>query len=967
MSQSYDLIMAAYPAPEAADEDFDTLLRAVKDKEVRSQGQIVVSQDAEGRVTVRQAGDHLGRKGVGWGGGVGLLVGLFSPPLLGSIAVGAAAGGLIGKFTEHKVASGMEAGLGEKLKPGTAAIIVMVEGEDRLAAERALAGTPAHSVVAMDKKGVRGLKDALAEAAQKFVPDRTVLPIPDKAFGGTQGRTLDDSAGDWSMLAGAPAPEGAPNVLLIVIDDAGFGNAGTFGGPIATPTMTRVREMGVAYNRFHVTALCSPTRASMLTGRNPHRVGFGTLCEVPAPFPGYTTVRPRSCAALPHILNENGYVTGGFGKWHITPTRELGAAGPFAHWPTGWGFGHYWGFITAASGQYDPVIVQDNAVIGVPQGEAGSQYYFPDDLTDKAVEWLHAVRAQDQHKPWFLYYATGCSHAPHHVAREWADKYKGRFDQGWDVLREETLARQKELGAVPPGAELSARPDAFPPWDSLSDAQKKLCARQMEVYAGFSENADWNAGRLLDAVEEMGELDGTLVFFIWGDNGASLEGTVTGSFNELTFVNGVDLDAEQQLAMIEEYGGIEAIGGPQTAPHYAAAWAHAGNTPFQWGKQVASHLGGARNPMVVAWPRRIAPDAAVRSQFTHCNSIAPTILEAAGIPEPTVVDGIEQEPMDGISFAYTFDDADAPERHTAQYFEMAGSRAIYKDGWWACARLDKLPWDLSHETLMRFAPGSGWDPDADRWELYDLTTDFSQAHDVAPDHPDKLAELKELFWQEAARNKVLPLLSGYSVLFGDLPPLPTVTRFSFAGDVQNVLQGLVPRIIGRSYAIEAELEVPEGGAEGVIVANADHMGGFALWVDGDGLLRHTYSFAGVETYRQKAAATLPSGPVTVRLLVEADRPEPGSPAAVTLFIGGQPVGDGRLERTVPFMWSEYAGMDIGRDNGRVVDREYEGEAPYAFTGTVRRVVFDLQPAHHEAEQDLHRYDVHQAIARGIAG
>ena len=523
-------------------------------------------------------------------------MGLFSPPLLGSIAVGAAAGGLIGKFAEHKVASGMEAGLGDKLKPGTSAVIVMVDGEDRLAAERALAGTPAHSVVAMDKKGVRGLKDALAEAAQKFVPDRTVLPIPDKAFGGTQGRTLDDSAGDWSMLAGASAPEGAPNVLLIVIDDAGFGNAGTFGGPIATPTMTRVREMGVAYNRFHVTALCSPTRASMLTGRNPHRVGFGTLCEVPAPFPGYTTVRPRSCAALPRILRENGYVTGGFGKWHITPTRELGAAGPFEHWPTGWGFDHYWGFLTAASGQYDPVIVQDNTVVGVPQGENGQQYYFPDDLTDKAVEWLHAVRAQDPHKPWFLYYATGCSHAPHHVAREWADKYKGRFDQGWDVLREEILARQKELGVVPPDTELSARPDAFPAWDSLSDAQKKLCARQMEVYAGFSENADWNAGRLLDAVEEMGELDDTLVFFIWGDNGASLEGTVTGSFNELTVVNGVDLDAEQQLAMIEEYGGIEAMGGPQTAPHYAAAWAHAGNTPFQWGKQVASHLGGTRNP-----------------------------------------------------------------------------------------------------------------------------------------------------------------------------------------------------------------------------------------------------------------------------------------------------------------------------------------------------------------------------------
>ena len=466
----------------------------------------------------------------------------------------------------------------------------------------------------MDKKGVRGLKDALAEAAQKFVPDRTVLPIPDKAFGGTQGRTLDDSAGDWSMLAGAPAPEGAPNVLLIVIDDAGFGNAGTFGGPIATPTMTRVREMGVTYNRFHVTALCSPTRASMLTGRNPHRVGFGTLCEVPAPFPGYTTVRPRSCAALPRILKENGYVTGGFGKWHITPharARRRGTLRALAH---GLGLRPLLGVPhRPPPASTTPSSCRTTPSSACRRARTGGQYYFPDDLTDKAVEWLHAVRAQDQHKPWFLYYATGCSHAPHHVAREWADRYKGRFDDGWDELREEILARQKELGVVPPDTELSERPDAFPAWDSLSDAQKKLCARQMEVYAGFSENADWNAGRLLDAVEEMGELDDTLVFFIWGDNGASMEGTVTGSFNELTFVNGVDLDAEQQLAMIEEYGGIEAIGSPQTAPHYAAAWAHAGNTPFRWGKQVASHLGGTRNPMVIAWPRRIAPDAAVRS------------------------------------------------------------------------------------------------------------------------------------------------------------------------------------------------------------------------------------------------------------------------------------------------------------------------------------------------------------------
>ncbi len=355
----------------------------------------------------------------------------------------------------------------------------------------------------------------------------------------------------------------------------------------------------MTYNRFHVTAVCSPTRAALLTGRNQHRVGFGSVAEFPGPFPGYSASKPRSCAAFPRILKENGYVTGGFGKWHLTPDNVQGAAGPFDHWPKSWGFDHWWGFLSGAAGQYDPIITQDDWTLGVPEGKDGELYYFPDDITDKAVEWLHAVRAQDTQKPWMLFYSTGCAHAPHHVANEWADKYKGQFDDGWDTLRERTLARQKELGIVPQDTELTARPDAFPAWDSLTDEQKKLYVRQMEVYCGFQENADWNVGRLLDSVEEMGDLDNTLVIYIWGDNGASLEGTTTGSFNEMTFLNGLVLDAEQQLALIDKYGGIEALGGDHTAPHIAAAWAHACNAPFQWGKQSASHLGGTRDPMVV--------------------------------------------------------------------------------------------------------------------------------------------------------------------------------------------------------------------------------------------------------------------------------------------------------------------------------------------------------------------------------
>lgn len=958
------VIMAAYQAIDLAEKDFDQLTQLAKDKKIKTEGMILVQNNEEGKVSVTETGDRLGRKGMGWGGGVGLLVGLAAPPLLASVAVGAAAGGLIGKFTRKKMKTGIEEGLGDKLKPGTAAIITIVEEKDKLAAEQALADSPAKSVAPI--KGIRGLKEALAEAGGKFNPDRTILPIPDRKFGGTIGRTLRDSVADWTIIPGPQAPDDSPNVLVILIDDAGFGNPDTFGGPINTPNLTRVQDMGITYNRFHVTAVCSPTRAALLTGRNQHRVGFGSIAEYPGPFPGYTAAKPKSCTAFPRILQENGYVTGGFGKWHLTPDNVQGAAGPFDLWPLSWGFDHYWGFLSGAAGQYDPIITQDNFTLGIPEGENDELYYFPDDLSDKAIEWLHAVRAQDPKKPWMMYYSTGCSHAPHHVAKEWADKYKGKFDQGWDKLREEVLEKQKKIGIVPPDTELTERPDLFPAWDSLGDAEKELFARQMEVYAGYSENADWNIGRLLDTIEEMGELDNTLIFYIWGDNGASMEGTLTGSFNEMTFLNGVVLDAEQQLKLIDEYGGIEEIGGDHTAPHYAAAWAHAGNTPFQWGKQMGSHLGGTRNPLVVSWPDKIKPNSNICSQFTHCIDIGPTILEAVGIPDPEMVDGIKQEPMDGTSFRYTFKDAEADERHNVQYFESFGSRAMYKDGWWACARLDKAPWDFSPETLQRFSPDN-YDPEKDIWELYYLPDDFSQANNLVNEHPDKLKELKDLWWKEAERNKVLPLLGGMSVFFGILPPLSTITRFSFAGDVQNVQRGMIPRIQGRSYAIEAELNVPDNGAEGVIVANADFIGGFGLWIDDKGILNHTYSFLGVETYRQKSNEKIPTGDVNVKMLFEADKPEPGTGGNVTLFANNKKIGEGYIPRTVPITFSSYAGMDISCDNGLVVDRDYEDKAPYAFTGIVKKVIFDLKPNTHEDEEKLHEIEQQANIGHGAAG
>ena len=695
-----DVLVAAYHEIDAARADFDALMRLVQAKGAQIEGAILVAHDTDGNVTVEQHGDHMGRKGAGWGAGVGLVVGLLQPALLAPVVVGAAGGAVVGKFTDHKLKTGIHDQIGENLPPGSAGIILVFPAEHRLAIEQTLPGAPLKSVVQTDEHGVKALKESLADAMGKFAPDRTVLPIPDPNFGGTIGRTIDQSVADWTINMTPTPPEGAPNVLLVLIDDAGFGNPSTFGGPVSTPTMTRVADAGVRYNGFHVTALCSPTRAALLTGRNHHSVGFGSIGEFPGPFPGYTAAVPKDCAPFVRVLQSNGYSTGGFGKWHLTPDHVQGAAGPFDRWPNAWGFDHFWGFLGGDSGQYDPLIVQDNTVLGPPQSKDGKEYYLPDDLTDQSIRWLHAVRAQSATKPWFLYYSTGCSHAPHHVAPEWSDRYRGKFEQGWDRLREETFDRQKAIGVIPADAELTPRADAFPAWGSLSDREKTLYARQMEVYAGYQENCDWNVGRLLDAIEEMGETNNTLVFYIFGDNGASMEGTLTGSFNELATVNGIPLTPDQQLSLIDQYGGLDAWGTDQTAPHYAAAWAWAGNTPFRWGKQVASHLGGTRNPMVVAWPERIPRGGGMRSQFTHCIDVGPTILEAAGIPEATVVSGTEQRPMEGTSFAYTFEDASAPERHTTQYFEVFGNRAIYKDGWWAACMIDRIPWDA---TLTRCA------------------------------------------------------------------------------------------------------------------------------------------------------------------------------------------------------------------------------------------------------------------------
>jgi len=793
-------------------------------------------------------------------------------------------------------------------------------------------------------------------------PDRTSLPIRREAFKGVMNRTLDGSQPDWDLIGHPVPPEGAPNVLLVLIDDAGFGNPSTFGGPIQTPNYTRVSEQGLRYNRFHVTALCSPTRAALLTGRNNHAVGFGSVGEFAGGFPGYSATLPRDCAPLPRILRDNGYSTSAFGKWHLTPDGQQGPAGPLDRWPNGWGFDYFYGFLAGDSGQWDPCLTENQKVIGTPEGfyDDENPYYFPDAMADHAIEWLHGVRGQDAEKPFFLYFSTGCSHAPHHVGQAWAEKYKGKFDQGWDALREETFARQKELGVIPADAELTPRDDAFPAWDDVPDKLKAFYARQMEVYAGFSENADHNVGRLIDAIDELGELDDTVIIWIWGDNGASMEGTVTGSFNEMTMMNGIPLTDEMQLQLAERFGGMDEWGAQIMDPHYGAAWAWAGNTPFKWGKQVGSHLGGTRNPMAIRWPARITEAGGLRSQFSHVIDIAPTILDLAGIPQPETVDGIEQEPMHGASIAPTFADANAPEFRTQQYFETIGNRGMYKDGWWLAMKTERIPWVITPEALKPYAPGV-WDPDAGPAELYYLPDDFTQAHDLAAEHPDKVQELKDLFWEEAEKYKVLPLLATLSTFFGILPPLAEKTTFEFRGDVQNVLSGMIPRIYNHSYAISADLVVPEGGAEGVIVAESDHLGGFTLYVK-DGKLTHTYSMMGVFLFKQVAEEDLPSGEITVRMEFAADEAKPATGGEVTLFIDDRPVGKGRMDHTVPIRFSAYAGMDIGRDNGGVVDLAYEDQKPFAFTGTVKKVVFDIKP--HLSDQD--ELDLHAEAHRGNA-
>ncbi|MGH8585086.1 MAG: arylsulfatase [Gammaproteobacteria bacterium] len=764
---------------------------------------------------------------------------------------------------------------------------------------------------------------ALAQTAQ----DRANLPIRDLVFKGKIGRTFEDSKPDFPQ--GVKAPKGAPNVVLILLDDVGFGQPGTFGGPVPTPELDKLAAQGLRYNRFHTTAICSPTRAALLTGRNHHTVATGTITELSTGFPGYNSILPKNAATVARTLRDNGYSTAMFGKNHNTPDWETNPVGPFDHWPTGWGFEYFYGFHGGETSQWEPQLYRNTQAVEPPR-TAEQGYHLTEDLVDDTIKWINTHESVAPDKPYFVYFATGAAHAPLHAPKEWIDKFKGQFDQGWDKVREETLARQKKLGVVPQDTALTPRPMELEAWDSLSAEAKKLYARHMETFAGFLAHTDYHVGRLVQAVEQGPHADNSLIIYIAGDNGPSAEGSVTGTLNNMMTQSGIPDTVAGQLPKIDE------IGGPLHENHYPVGWAWAGSSPFQWMKRVPSHFGGTRNGMIISWPSHIKDKGGLRSQFHHVIDIAPTILAAAGIPEPKEVDGIAQVPMAGIPMEYTFDKADAPGQRTTQYFETGGHRAIYHDGWVATS-FHGVPWELTGSIGFK----------DNKWTLYNIDNDFSEANDLAAKNPAKLKELQALFDREAEKYGVFPLDDRFAERA--LAKRPSVvagrTTFSYASGAVRIPEGSSPPIYQRSHKITAKITIPEKGAEGVIVACGGSSAGYSLFVK-DGKLNYDYNFFGKETYHVESADKLPTGEVEVAMNYEQQPFKPfvestGGPAE--LFVNGKSADKGDIKNAVVGRFSATETMDIGKDLGATVTAAYRKQAPFAFTGAIREVVIEVAP------------------------
>jgi arylsulfatase A-like enzyme len=774
-------------------------------------------------------------------------------------------------------------------------------------------------------------KDEAAGASGSI--QREVLPIPDRAYAGLITYDAKDPASSFPPIQPLRPPEGAPNALIILIDDVGFGASSAFGGPVDTPTFERLAANGLKYNRFHTTALCSPTRQALLTGRNHHSVGMGGITEIATSAPGYSSIRPKSTAPLAETLKLNGYSTAQFGKCHEVPVWQTSPMGPFDAWPTGSGFEHFYGFIGGETNQWAPAIYRDTVPVE-PDRTADEGYHFTEDMTDRAIEWVRQQKALMPDKPFFAYFAPGATHAPHHVPKEWADKYKGKFDQGWDRLREETFARQKDLGVIPPEAELTARPDEIPAWDDMPADLKPVLARQMEVYAGFLEHTDHHVGRLIEGLADLEVLDDTLIYVMIGDNGASAEGTPNGCFNEIAILNGAaGLETVEFMA-----SRIDDFGSPKAYNHYAVGWAHAMDTPYQWTKQIASHWGGTRNGTIVHWPNGITSKGEIRPQFHHVIDVAPTILEAAGLPQPSFVNGIQQQPLEGVSMRYSFDDARAEDRHTTQYFEMFVNRGIYHQGWTAVTR-HSIPWIQTEVPAL----------DDDVWELYG-PDDWTQAHDLSEDQPERLRELQRLFMIEATKYKVLPLDDRRFERFNaDLAGRPQLIRGNsqvLFGGMGRLSENSVVVLKNKSHAVTAQVVVPDGGLQGVIVAQGGAFGGFSLYGH-QGVPAYCYNLFGLQQFKVYGNSAIPPGEHQVRMEFTYDGGGLGKGGAVKLFVDGKEVGEGRVDGTVPMLFSADETTDVGSDSATPVSDDY-GPRDSEFTGRVRWVQLDID----ESSEDL---------------
>jgi len=776
------------------------------------------------------------------------------------------------------------------------------------------------------------------------------LPQPEPPFQGKIGRTYKDSQPDIIPVVKAPA--GAPNVLILFIDDVGYGAWSTFGGQIPTPNLDRLAKMGLRYTRFHTTALCAPTRAALLTGRNHHSAGTGVITEMGTGYPGYSGQIPKSTAMVSEILRQYGYSTAWIGKNHNVPDWETSVSGPYDRWPVAQGFDHFYGFVAGEANQWAPGLFRDHERVEmeIPKGREG-HYTLNDSLADETIRLIYQQKSVTPDRPLFIYFAPGATHAPHHVPKEWMVKFQGQFDQGWDQYRQETWQRQLRLGLIPPDTKLTPRPKEIPAYDSLTPDQKRIAARLMEAFAAYTAQTDYEIGRILDVLEQTGQLNKTLTFCIIGDNGASMEGSLTGTFNELAILGGIPEDPAWIIQHLDE------IGGPKAYNHFPVGWAWAMNTPFHWGKQVASHFGGIRNPLVIAWPDRIKDAGGVRSQFHHVIDIAPTILQAAGIPEPMQVNGVKQKPIEGVSMVYSFDQADADGTRKVQYFEMVGHRAIYRDGWMASVRHGRLPWITGIGSSVSF--------DEDTWELYDLRNDYSQYSDVAAQYPGRLKELQDAFWVEAAKYQVLPLDDRLAERINPIlrPSLiagrTTFTYFQGA----HIADSSAAPTQNRSHTITAHLEIPSGGADGVLVAAGGAALGFSLYVQG-GRPVYEYNYYSARHTIVTSAEALTPGSNVLRVEFLYDGGGMGKGATVSLFLNDRKVGQGRLETTSWIgKYSADETFDVGEDTGSPVSQAYT--SPCRFTGTIRKVVIDSQPAKLTAadQQRIQEAELASALAK----